>query len=461
MPNKSLAWVLGEFVSTVRTETLSEAALEESRIRLLDALGCAIAGAKNVTTKHAEKWAHRASGTGASTYWFSGEHGMAQDCAFANSIFVHSILHEDAGSSGHPACNVVPSALAVGESEGASGVEVLAAIALGYEIQARIAARGTVYKHARAGAFRWTAMTGIFGAAVAATRLMKLSPVHAKNAIAFCASLCSAGVEEPLNVGSFERCIQMGQLTRSGVLAAELAWAGLDGADGALDGDCGFYAAYMGADAPVDVISGGLGTTWLSVDTRGTYIYKPYPTAALNIAATYCAEKINLGEKFSHADVTQVLVRQSWWDRNTGYIFTGPFKTVEQALMSAPFAVATALISGKFDWPAVEKALGNPDVDALAKKVVMLGVMGAAHKRYESASVDVTLRDGRELRAATDAMPPGTIAMNWEQAVQKFNAMTRHNMTGDVQARIATEIRELDRRPNVGTLVGCLHELKS
>ena len=91
----------------------------------------------------------------------------------------------------------------------------------------------------------------------------------------------------------------------------------------------------------------------------------------------------------------------------------------------------------------------------------MLGVMGAAHKRYESASVDVTLRDGRELRAATDAMPPGTIAMNWEQAVQKFNAMTRHNMTGDVQARIATEIRELDRRPNVGTLVGCLHELKS
>ena len=457
----ALAGVLGEFVADTTPEKVSPAALAEARIRLMDGLACAIAGAGNVTTKLAQKWASRMAFAGPSRAWFGGTRGSVQDCAFANSVFVHSILHEDSSVYGHPACNVIPSALAVGEAEKSTGTEVLTAIALGYEVQARISAKGNAYKNARATAIRWTAMLGIFGASVAAMRLMKLNSQQAKNAIAFCASFCAPGVEEPLNVGSYERCLQVGQLTRSGIFAAELAWAGIEGADRALDGDCGFYAAYLGTDAPVDAITNGLGVTWPSTVIDATYMYKPYPTAALNIGATWCAEKLFKDTKLSHKDVTKVLVRQSWWDRNVGYIYTGPFKTIEQALMSAPFAVATALVYGRYDWPTVENAFGNPDVDALAKKVLMHGVMGAGRKRYESASVDVTLSDGRQLSMASDSLPPGLVKLTWDEEVEKFLRMTAPNLDSKTQAAIIAEIRELEQRPDLSVLLDCLGKVKA
>ena len=129
--------------------------------------------------------------------------------------------------------------------------------------------------------------------------------------------------------------------------------------------------------------------------------------------------------------------------------------------MSAPFAVATALVFGRYDWPTVEKALGNPDVDALAKKVLMHGVMGAGRRRYESASVDVTLRDGRQLSVASDSLPPGLVKLTWDNAVEKFLRMTAPNMDGKNQTAIVTEIRNLEHRPDIGVLLDCLSRIKA
>ena len=116
---------------------------------------------------------------------------------------------------------------------------------------------------------------------------------------------------------------------------------------------------------------------------------------------------------------------------------------------------------GRYDWPTVEKALGNPEVDALAKKVLMQGVMGAGRRRYESASVDVTLRDGRQLSVASDVLPPGLTAMTWDHAVEKFLRMTAPNLAKQDQDAMVAEIAELEHRPSISALVDGLNKVKA
>jgi hypothetical protein len=67
----------------------------------------------------------------------------ASDATFANSAAIHSLLQDDVDLTiGHPACNVIPAALAVAEMVAAPGKDVLAAIIAGYEAMWRVGGRG-------------------------------------------------------------------------------------------------------------------------------------------------------------------------------------------------------------------------------------------------------------------------------------------------------------------------------
>jgi 2-methylcitrate dehydratase PrpD len=418
MAVSSLTRTLGEFVGAARYDELPADVIAEARIRLLDTLGCAIAGRRNVTTALGGAWASAFAGAGPSSAWFHGAQVTPQDAAFANSVFVHSILHEDAGRSGHVACNVIPSALAAAEAERGGGRELLVAIAIGYELQARIAAGGATFHGFRG---RPTGLTGTFGALGAAAIPMRLSAEEATNAIAIAASLCAPGIEQPLLEGSFERCLQMGQLTRSGVTAAQLASTGFAGAVRALEGERGFYASFCEQPTPAAAITDQLGSRWLSLEQ---FIYKPYPTAALNTGSTYCMEQVVKDPGFRLDDIARVRVRQAWWNRNTYYLYGGPFETIEQALLSCPFAIATVAVYGEHNWPNVLRALDDPLVGELAAKVAVEGAVSSTWNRYESAEVEVELTDGTTVSYATDRLPAERVALDWPGAVAKFETLT-------------------------------------
>ncbi|WP_446916816.1 MmgE/PrpD family protein, partial [Klebsiella pneumoniae] len=60
--------------------------------------------------------------------------------ALANGMMGHADETDDSHLGGrfHPGCGIVPAALAVAEREGRSGTDFLRAVALGYDIGARV-----------------------------------------------------------------------------------------------------------------------------------------------------------------------------------------------------------------------------------------------------------------------------------------------------------------------------------
>ena len=141
----------------------------------------------------------------------------------------------------HPGSAILPAALAVAEVEGASGRDYLVAIAAGYEVMERLAADFIPTVMSRG--FHAGPVFGIFGAAIAAAKLMRLDAEQIHGAIAQCVNLASGNLEGARSGG---RSVREGAAVRNALLAVAMAKHGIPGGETTLEGEAGFYHAYAG-----------------------------------------------------------------------------------------------------------------------------------------------------------------------------------------------------------------------
>jgi len=81
----------------------------------------------------------------------------------------------------HPGAVALPASLAAAEAKGASGAELLTALAAGYEIGLRVGVCAGV-SHSTSG-YHVTGTVGAIGAAAAAARTLRLSPEQTAHAL--------------------------------------------------------------------------------------------------------------------------------------------------------------------------------------------------------------------------------------------------------------------------------------
>ena len=138
---------------------------------------------------------------------------------------------------GHPTAAILPAALAVGEAEGRTGMEVLRAFVAGYEAAAFV---GSLVMRSHYGrGFHSTATLGSFGAAAAAGLLINLD--EAQMAIAFgLAGTQAAGLKSMF--GTMAKPFHAGRAAANGVLAARLAARGFTANPRVLEVEQGFIA---------------------------------------------------------------------------------------------------------------------------------------------------------------------------------------------------------------------------
>src|SRR5690606_10248102 len=130
----------------------------------------------------------------------------------------------------HPIAVMVPAALAVGEAEGRSGADFLAAVALGCEITFR-ASMAMNPRALYARGFHPSAIAGSFGAAAAAAFLMRLSPEQTVRTLGLAALQTSGLMAWQDDPREDARPFQMGLAARNGVMAALLARGGFGAPD--------------------------------------------------------------------------------------------------------------------------------------------------------------------------------------------------------------------------------------
>ena len=141
----------------------------------------------------------------------------------------------------HPGTSIIPAALAAAEARGASGAEFLTGVVAGYEVMERLASDFIPTVMSRG--FHAGPVFGIFGAAVAAAKIMGLSEDQLNSAVALCASLAGGNLEGPRSGG---QALREGAAVRNALLAADLAERGHVGGETVLEGEAGFYHAYPG-----------------------------------------------------------------------------------------------------------------------------------------------------------------------------------------------------------------------
>src|SRR6185436_7257617 len=344
----TLAHQLADYACAQRFEDLSKDVVHEVKRRVIDSLGCALGAWKEEPFVIARKVAADFSATHGSTI-FGTDHKAPPDwAAFANGCGIRYFDYNDTYLSkepAHPSDNIA-AALAAAESVGANGQELIAAIALAYEVQCRLCDAASI--RARG----WDHPTyGAFSTALAAAKLMKLDPERMRHAINIAGVNCAAFRQARVGELSHWKGVAFANAARHGVYAALLARAGMTGPAPIFEGQMGFekeLGVSLGDVATVfdkkKEAMPGKGPASMILKTSIKYWPAEYHSQSAIEAALFLRKEIGDPAKIQS-------VRIESHDASVDIIGSEPEKwkpeTRETADHSLPYITSIALIDGE------------------------------------------------------------------------------------------------------------------
>ncbi|OYR11447.1 MmgE/PrpD family protein [Brucella thiophenivorans] len=412
-----LSTFIAEFVHA--SPQLPEAVRAAGRRSLLNMVGTAIGGSNEATIEKLVAMLPAFSGPATTTIIGRSERADMLWAAYINAASANIFDYDDTHVPTviHPSAPVAPAVLALAETmvlEGrpVSGQALIEAFVLGAEITCRLGNALHPVHYARG--WHITSTCGTFGAALAAGRLLKLTPSQLVDALGHALAQASGSVE---TLGTMSKSLSVGQAARAGLMSALLAANGYTGPQAPIEGSRGFLALH--AEAPdVSALTEGLGERWEILKNT----FKPYPCGVvLNPVIEAClalqAEASFVADDIASITLTGHPLLRQRTDRPD--VATGRLSQV-----SAQHAVAVSLLWGRADREAFsDQAVIDPHIRALGSKLSFLDDHSFT---FEAAEVCLTLQDGRRLLRRVDAAKGGLIyPMTDADLATKFRAQVR------------------------------------
>ena len=234
---------LSTYMSEAQGRALPGDVIEKTKHHLLDTVAAMLSGSELPPGRAAIQFARAYGGEKVATIAGSNVQCGPIEAALANGVLAHADETDDSWPGGwHPGCNVVPAALATGEQFGIGGMQFLRAVALGYDVGAR------VLTALRPGVFETHKSThsigGVFGAAAAAGCAAALNAQQMRWLLDYTAQQCSGIAAWDRDTDHIEKGFVFGGMpARSGVTSALLVHSGWNGIDDILSGDDNFLLA--------------------------------------------------------------------------------------------------------------------------------------------------------------------------------------------------------------------------
>ncbi|HYZ24460.1 MAG TPA: MmgE/PrpD family protein [Rhodopila sp.] len=266
-----LAARLAAYAAASQYEDLPPAVRREAVRSLFNIIGCMLGGAGHDGVGSALAALRPFLGRPDATLLGRAERADALHAALINclssSIYSFDDTHEQAVV--HPSGPVAGAVLALAEIRAVPGRNLLAAFALGVEMECRLCKALTVPPAKGSMAWSGTGITGGFGAALAAGRLLGLDADRMRAAIGI--ALSQAAGFRALH-GSLCTPMMPAHAAQTGLRAALLAQHGFTATAHALDGRYGYLSVFS-EEPDLDALAGDLGERFEIL--RNTY--KPYP----------------------------------------------------------------------------------------------------------------------------------------------------------------------------------------
>ncbi|MGW9063530.1 MmgE/PrpD family protein [Achromobacter animicus] len=330
-------------------------------------------------------------GSGASSLPGCATTAFAATAAWINGSVSHAVEFDDIFRDAvyHPGCPTIAAALALAEEHDASGLALLQAIVVGYEISTRIGAavQPTHYRY-----FHTTGTVGCFGGAAAAAALCAPGDAHVMlHALATAGTLAS-GLQQAFRSDAMSKALHAGHAAEVGVRAGQGAAHGITGVSDILEGEVGFGAA-LASDPDWSVAVSGLGERYniLSI-TQKNHGCCGHTFAAIDAALV-------LRERGLRPDDIATVCVEAY---QTALDVTGNFQpaTAFEAKFSLPYVVAHALVHGSVRLDAFgEERLRDARVRALMQRVDLRSApdLTAGFPKMRAARLTATTHGGEVL----------------------------------------------------------------
>ena len=351
-PSRALA----EFAVRLTYDDVPAAIVEAARNAIVDSVGVMIFGSTLPWSRIVIDYAMAYGAGGSSTIMGTGLKVATPFAALANGTLAHAFEMDNLRqpSAGvHSGSTIVPSLIAVAEEVGANGRDVLAAFVAASEVMSRIgiAADNTAEKLG----FHSPGLTGTFGSAIAAGRLLGLDADRMNAAFGIAGSLCSGllAFSKAGNGGMIKR-LHTGRAAEGGVMAARLAAAGFSGPDVILEGKFGFFEAFTRAPK-MDELLRGLGETW----ETARICTKCYPCHITAHTPVRTLVELKQMHGFEGDDIAEIRVASS--EKVMSHHNLTKAQDITTVQYSLPFCLATAAYRDPRD---PNSFLNNPHEDA-------------------------------------------------------------------------------------------------
>lgn len=443
---------IADWIAGLKPADVPQEVRKQLRLLLLDALGSATHGRSQTWSAQVKAWLlHHpsAANDGLATLWGDTKPSLRpSDAAFGNGVFIHAFEFDDYHNAKvHPSCAIVPAVLAVAEAHKIRGERILLALAAGYEVMIRSAlALNPAFTRVRG--WHLTGVSGTLGAAAACASLLGLSAERTLWALGLAGTRAS-GIFAFTIDGAMSKKLHPGFAAQAGVMAVEMAEAGITGPTQIFEAeDGGFLKVYSDRPRWTYLIE-DLGTIWHAAGTN----FKPY--ACCGSSHVYVDAARDLRGQWQRggrirAGLARVVQLQC------GYAYE---PTNEQtAQLCIAYCIAVALNEGHA-LPAHFSAnrIADPELTKLAQSVEIV------HDEELDALYPENFAGWLEID--TDAGPQRIFARNpsgnpsnpqWEQVLrEKYRLLTKDTI-GTINAAQLEQILDRIETTQVGDIVSVM-----
>ena len=388
---------LSAYIASALRRSLPPAVIEKTKHHILDTLAAMISGSRLAPGMRAIGYVKTLGGVKEACVIGSNIITTAVNAALANGMLAHADETDDshAPSLTHPGCGIVPAALAMAERERRNGAALLRAVALGYDVGCQLTQSLDAYQF-REDRHSTHNFGPMFGAAAAAGALADLRERQVRHLLSFTAQQAS-GISCWMRDGEHvEKAFDFGGMpARNGVTAATMVAHGFTGVDDVFAGERSFFVAYGRKPDPA-VLARGLGANYEIMNTN----IKRWSVGSPVQAPLDSLRDLILKHQIKAADVEKVVVRVAHQGANT-------VDNRDMPDICMQHMCAVMLIDGNVTFASShdQKRMRDREVLALRNRIELRGddALSAAMPSRQGI-VEVSLRDGRELRRHTTAV---------------------------------------------------------
>jgi len=436
-----------EFLSCTHFEDLPEEVVEAAKMSVLDTIGVALYGSQTKSSLAVAEFVKECRSVADSGVWGHGWKTSAPYAALVNGTSAHGIEMDDHGTVLNIHCSpaVIPAVFAVWEKTQANGKDAIAAVVAGYEVSFRLsdALRGSCQQR-----FYGSPIKSLFGATVAAGRLLGLDNNTMLNAMGIAGSMAS-GLREWANdpKGTMvKRFNGGGWPAHNGVLAALLALKGLTGPATILEGERGVCRAFGIENEPrIEKLTEDLGKHYMIMKR----CIKPYAACAVLLASVDCVNEMKSTFKIEPSQIEHIAIGCSL--KSFDMHDNKEPESIMAAQYSMPFVTALAFWENLSDvsvWD--DQVLFRRDVKDLIQKIEMyideeLEKIYQETNYYGGTKMTIRLKDGKEHKIWVK-YSKGTLEnpATAEDIHQKFNVLAFHILAEKKVNEVAQLINKLE-----------------